>query len=193
MLAGANKPCGTGQSYSAASVHVLQHQDIVEVWRIWRIRPLRCFPCVSPHSSPFSEVCRASASSLWGPEDMHDTPSASAHLLQQKQSCSSSLMAFIPLVMCQDAVVTFPMIDSGTRRDDSWVRQLCCFDFCSLFKSSKALRLLSNSLTSSALLSSGVPLFRAAAQSCLEPTEGTSQPVVFAICFLCKVNRMVCW
>lgn len=63
---------------------------------------------------------------------------------------------------------------------------MCCFDFCSLLKSSKALRLPSNSFTSSALFSSGVPLFRAAAQSCLEPTEGTSQPVVFAICFLAR-------
>lgn len=50
-----------------------------------------------------------------------------------------------------------------------------CFDFCSLVKSSKALGHPTNCLSCSVALSSGV--VRAALQCCLEPSEGTNQPV----------------
>ena len=66
---------------------------------------------------------------------------------------------------------------------------MCCFDFCSSVKSSKALGLPANCLRSSVLLRSGVRLLGAAAQCCLETTEGTSQPVVFAIHRCAKSTR----
>lgn len=64
---------------------------------------------------------------------------------------------------------------------------MCCFDFCSSVKSSKALGLPADCLRSSVLLSSGVPLLGAAGQCCLEPTESAC-----GLChsLLCKVHKM---
>jgi len=89
-------------------------------------------------------------------------------------------MAFTPLVTCHDAVVTFPGADTAREKMNQG-QGMRCFDFCSSVKPNKALGLPANCLTSSVVLSSGVPLSGAAALCSLEPTERTSHPVVFAI------------